>query len=256
MPRGFSATVVLVVAFIGVFNSPVQAQTADGLRVMSQCIKRVHAILGEDANIFHREGVSVNRGYFLHQDLTSKQKSREVLRLNLIHKDTFYAVDYPVPAGRDSQGREQSSYLWTAHQMRVEIPSESEPQQFCVSFVANFIVADELKRFDASPPSQCADWTLVVAQLQTGTERRSSLRSMKRRLTSELAVILRWAQRLMSNLPSFTVHTRHLRILEQVRSTDWTVCLGATPEIDNSVSALIAFQQAQVRLVSPPRSTR
>lgn len=233
-----------------------QDLTPEGLRVMSRCIERVHAILGEDANIYQREGVNVNRGYVPERKDPNSPESRDVLRLNLIHEDTYYAVDYPVPAGRDSQGRQQSNYLWTTHQMRVEIPSTSGPRHFCVSFAANFIVADELKRFDASPPAQCADWTTVVAQPQTGAERRSSLRNMERRLTSELAVILRRAQRVTNNEPGFADHPRHRRILEQVRSTDWSVCRGATREIDNSAGALSEFQQASGGSVSPSRSTR
>ncbi|HRK06427.1 MAG TPA: hypothetical protein PLZ57_01555 [Pseudobdellovibrionaceae bacterium] len=231
-------------------------ETRASMRAMSRCIDRVDDILGAEANIYQREGVNFNRGYAPDLRDTPNARPRDVLRLNLIYNDEFYTADYPIPMTRDSQGREQSNYLWTNHEMRLEIPSANGTRAFCVTFRANFIVADESTQFAAAPPAQCEGRTSVVAQRQTGSERQRGLRNVEKRLSSELGVILRRSRRVANDEAGFADHPRHRQVMERAQHTDWSICRGVSAEIDRVVTALIEFQQQHATPESKPRTRR
>lgn len=228
----------------------------ESLRALSRCVEITSSALGEDSSLFLRDGVSLTRGNAANRMNTQTGRPDDVLRLSLIHQSNFYVADLPVPEVVGSQGRNQSNFLWTEHRMRLEVPNGNSSRFFCVKFSPNFIVADELREFQASPPATCEEAANVRAQSPEGRDRAISLEMMQARLVTEMRTLHRRSQRFLNGEPGIAESPRFRTILEQVRATDWSLCRGISGAVDAAILNLTAFQQGGGGPQSSSPSTR
>lgn len=121
------------------------------------CLKSYKAHASPYFEVFERQGMTFARTL-----KPTKAPNPPMLSITLIDGEKVYAVEFETPRFYGEQ-----------HRFRLEIPGG---KAFCVSYEANFILNDDIHRFDVSPPASCPAYVVRKAVLVTGNEVATALK--------------------------------------------------------------------------------
>lgn len=94
---------------------------------------------------------------------TPGQDGTSYLQLSFTDGNKVFAAKVKSPVTRDSSGKERQKFYYADHNFKLNFPSG---KSYCVSLKPQ-LGTDEMKRYDKSPPAQCAsDPVIQVAEVK------------------------------------------------------------------------------------------
>lgn len=113
------------------------------------------------------------------------------LQLSFTDGNKVFAAKVPSPSSKDSSGKDRQKFYYADHNFKLNFPGG---KSYCVSIKPQ-LGTDEMKRYENSPPAQCAaDPAIAVTEVKD-TEAQRHLDNIHTRMSDALGLSLHLSER-------------------------------------------------------------